>query len=698
MNKILRLLLVAICSCLTAGTINAGTSAYGYLLNSKDGKRGFVSFDIEKPQILRLAANDYGYVHIIAGEYVDGKIYAYRGDLDDMYGNITSYGWAVYDSETYKIAESAEMLGSNRVVDMTYDYTTNTMYALVEDKYSIGTLTPTSLCAVDMKTGTYRIIGSPGELTATNGYGNQDTDGLITLACAPDGQLYAMSHYRYLYKIDKFTGTVTEAAPRHNLGTAEQFQSMAFDADGRLWWAQQHPSYGHFCEIDLTTGIPGGFVDFTTDYEKLNKLGDDSQVTALFFKDKKVNGKSPLAVTGLSAKTQENDPYSVDLKWELPSSDYSGNAAEITGVKVYCIGISEPVAVLGADATSCTYKGKSNGQLTFEVIPFNGSGNGFPAFTDVFAGMDRLNEVQNISAVLTDKTVVVRWEKPVSTVNGGYADYDAITYNVYRRLGNNEEKVAEGIDNTEFSEVIANPGSYNYIIEPVCGGVAGVRGESEAVVISTVATIPYYSGFEDDQDGSLWTFINKNTGNYGWQPFGIKSYEFSGKSAYACTGGKSALGDDWLISPAIEIKAGKYILEFYGNGASYDKISLDVCLGTDPADATSFTQTIYSLDNEYLYDASATPKGWMHVRAEFSVEKDGVYHLGFHNRTQTTYANTRIDDVSVKSDPAGVSSVESDESDAPVEFYNLQGVKVENPSSGLYIRRQGNKVSKVIVR
>ena len=31
------------------------------------------------------------------------------------------------------------------------------------------------------------------------------------------------------------------------------------------------------------------------------------------------------------------------------------------------------------------------------------------------------------------------------------------------------------------------------------------------------------------------------------------------------------------------------------------------------------------------------------------------------------------------------------------EYYNLQGVKVVNPSSGLYIKRQGGKTSKVIL-
>lgn len=48
----------------------------------------------------------------------------------------------------------------------------------------------------------------------------------------------------------------------------------------------------------------------------------------------------------------------------------------------------------------------------------------------------------------------------------------------------------------------------------------------------------------------------------------------------------------------------------------------------------------------------------------------------------------------------GVDRIETDTNNenAPVEYFNLQGVKVENPANGLYIKRQGSKVSKVIVK
>ena len=37
------------------------------------------------------------------------------------------------------------------------------------------------------------------------------------------------------------------------------------------------------------------------------------------------------------------------------------------------------------------------------------------------------------------------------------------------------------------------------------------------------------------------------------------------------------------------------------------------------------------------------------------------------------------------------------DANAPVEYYNLQGVKVANPENGLFIKKQGNKATKVIL-
>ena len=46
----------------------------------------------------------------------------------------------------------------------------------------------------------------------------------------------------------------------------------------------------------------------------------------------------------------------------------------------------------------------------------------------------------------------------------------------------------------------------------------------------------------------------------------------------------------------------------------------------------------------------------------------------------------------------GIEAIETDAIDADAEYYNLQGVKIVNPTSGIYIRRQGTKIDKVIIK
>lgn len=47
---------------------------------------------------------------------------------------------------------------------------------------------------------------------------------------------------------------------------------------------------------------------------------------------------------------------------------------------------------------------------------------------------------------------------------------------------------------------------------------------------------------------------------------------------------------------------------------------------------------------------------------------------------------------------SGIAGVEVEDENAPVEYYNLQGVRVANPENGLYIVKQGKKVSKKFIR
>lgn len=55
-----------------------------------------------------------------------------------------------------------------------------------------------------------------------------------------------------------------------------------------------------------------------------------------------------------------------------------------------------------------------------------------------------------------------------------------------------------------------------------------------------------------------------------------------------------------------------------------------------------------------------------------------------------------IDNIKLsKASSSGIEGIVA-EDEAPVEYYNLQGIRVAEPTNGLYIRRQGNKATKVV--
>ena len=69
--------------------------------------------------------------------------------------------------------------------------------------------------------------------------------------------------------------------------------------------------------------------------------------------------------------------------------------------------------------------------------------------------------------------------------------------------------------------------------------------------------------------------------------------------------------------------------------------------------------------------------------------------LKSYNGTPEVDANNYI--ISILEDvSSGIEEIGVD-ANAPVEYYNLQGVKVANPENGIFIKKQGNKTTKVVL-
>lgn len=124
----------------------------------------------------------------------------------------------------------------------------------------------------------------------------------------------------------------------------------------------------------------------------------------------------------------------------------------------------------------------------------------------------------------------------------------------------------------------------------------------------------------------------------------------------------------------------------------------EVAIGLEPtAKAVDgvYTRTLsaYHIDSEKrreVGDGSQTPSIDETLCHSAKAGLKGKYAVKFD-------ANTNELTLTSKDQPTAVDEIAVD-ANAPAEYFNMQGMRVENPENGIFIRRQGNKVSKVVVK
>lgn len=69
-------------------------------------------------------------------------------------------------------------------------------------------------------------------------------------------------------------------------------------------------------------------------------------------------------------------------------------------------------------------------------------------------------------------------------------------------------------------------------------------------------------------------------------------------------------------------------------------------------------------------------------------------YCGWIGETSTEVCG--CEDLHPNADVAGIADIILN-NNSPVEYYNLHGIKIENPSNGIFIKRQGSKTTKIII-
>lgn len=107
-----------------------------------------------------------------------------------------------------------------------------------------------------------------------------------------------------------------------------------------------------------------------------------------------------------------------------------------------------------------------------------------------------------------------------------------------------------------------------------------------------------------------------------------------------------------------------------------------------PATKTDFTGSVDAVTLNFYnqYELASVEPGKYNVTGVVAIRKvNGTETAKFF---VTNFAKVETD---------SVIGIEAGDNAAPVEYYNLQGVRIDNPANGIFIRRQGSKAQKIVL-
>lgn len=534
-----------------------------------------------------------------------------------------------YDTSTWQQNGYAQY-GSDATIigtDLAYDATTKNVYG-----YFYNPLDDTE--PMRFGTITYSEYGASTQTIAT-----EDTL-FICLAANKAGQLYGISWGGGLWKIDKATGAKT-LVDYTGVRPSSFRQSATFDPKtDKLYWTAFREDYSSgLYEVNTANGAAS----------LIAEIPDSMEISCLHIPEPEAEDGAPAAVNDLSVKF-EGGSLTGQATFTMPSETYSGDA--LTGSLTYNITANgETIKTGTADAGSTvnTEIEAKGGNTEFAVTAENAEGKSPESNKQkLWVGYDVPQTPQNVKLEVDaeSRKATLSWDAPTSSVNGGYFDAEAITYNVVRYPG--QVAVATDIKETSFSETLPDQQltAYYYTVTACNGGVKGEAAQSDKAVVGTAFNVPFSDNFESDDTYNLYSIVDSNNDGTTWkESYHAFSYFYSWTNN----------ADDWLLTPPIKLEGGhtyKFAFDIRC-GSSYDteKFATAYGLGTDPTQYTELSSV------QELNSSSYTT-----IEKTLQVGKSGEYRFGIHalsdaNKSGLTVSDFSVTAVSKSSVPDSVSAL-----------------------------------------
>lgn len=631
------------------GTTKTAYGVLGFDLTDGNMLNGLVSFPFTEGARFSLVKYFGDANHdVTAGAYAERYYYAELTQTDLTTQKMIPVELIRYDIEKDVTESVGELSGyTSHINDMSYDYSTKTMYAIsvLNDAY-------TQLFTIDLNTAESKLVA--------------DLDRrFFTLACTYEGQLYGISFEGDLCKIDKTNGNVTVVGATGWHPT--YYQSMEFDhSDETLYWAANLMGGTDFDDCIATVDINTGAA------QKVAAVGNSPQIAGLYVPFAASAKGTPSAVSDFECVPGANGATTVALYWMNPTQTFDGKElTALTDIKVYrdreLIKTFENPEMGEEMSYTDDLDDVKGGYHFYSVVASNSVGAGAEEKVRIFVGRDIPADITTLTLQHDgyDKAVI-SWNQPELGPNGGYVDASSLSYKVVRKPDG--RVIADGLKQTTVSDENISPVSqYSYSVV-----ASNADGESNAVETETRVFGPAYSmpvtfDFTAFDADNSWTVMDANKDGYAWMWTKVSS----GDRVMGHQASSTAASDDWLISYYMPFeKDATYRAEMELHAYSADKLEF------------ALLDEMYTVKPAQVLD-TVTIKGnrdKQRIGVVFKAKSDGYKNLGIHALSPMRADWLEVFNLSVKkAEKSNLAAVSISGPDKPMaKKESVYTVRVEN--------------------
>lgn len=438
----------------------------------------------------------------------------------------------------------------------------------------------------------------------------------VAMGITKDNRLYGIGDNGNLYKIDINTAKETLVGSTGVIvsDATTQFNVQSGEIDhetGIFYWAcTDVKGKSALYTVDLTTG-------------KATKIGDfmnNEQIAMLSIPKETVKGTAPALASNMSLAFDKAS-LTGNVNFTAPTTTYAGG--KLTGSLKYVVSVDGKEATKGTvnagEKVSASVTTK-RGIHSISVICSNSAGNGPKAYVNGFIGDDTPLKPANVKATVNVTTgkVQLSWDAVTKGINNGYVG--DITYNVVRYP--DKKAIATATTVTSLNDNLPNGDftGYYYTVQAVSGTRKSEAVKSNSVSFGKPVEPPYTLTITNENSVNVCTILDANNDGVTWK---YLQNDGSNLPAIEISNGE-VTHDDWLILPALSLKAGVLYNLTYRlatMGQNYPEL-LEVKYGSEPTAAAMVHEI--AAKKEYSNQEFST------IKNELVVDKDQVVYIGFH--------------------------------------------------------------------